>query len=193
VQNGGDYVLAVKENQPSLHAALKRNLDEMILENFAGVRHGFVQTVDGDHGRIETRRVWVTDQLDDWLEADQRERWPGLKSVAVVEAKREVPLQKTSVEGRYFISSISGTDASGMAQIIRGHWSVENKLHWVLDVSFAEDQSRQRKDHSAENFSRLRRIALNLLRREKTKKRGIKGKRLNAAWDHDYLLKLLKG
>jgi predicted transposase YbfD/YdcC len=193
VQNGGDYVLAVKENQPSLHAALKRNLDEMILENFAGVRHGFVQTVDGDHGRIETRRVWVTDQLDDWLEADQRERWPGLKSVAVVEAKREVPLQKTSVERRYFISSISGTDASGMAQIIRGHWSVENKLHWVLDVSFAEDQSRQRKDHSAENFSRLRRIALNLLRREKTKKRGIKGKRLNAAWDHDYLLKLLKG
>jgi predicted transposase YbfD/YdcC len=192
-RNGGDYVLAVKENQPSLHAALKRNLDEMILENFAGVRHGFVQTVDGDHGRIETRRVWVTDQLDDWLEADQRERWPGLKSVAVVEAKREVPLQKTSVERRYFISSISGTDASGMAQIIRGHWSVENKLHWVLDVSFAEDQSRQRKDHSAENFSRLRRIALNLLRREKTKKRGIKGKRLNAAWDHDYLLKLLKG
>ena len=193
VQNGGDYVLAVKDNQPTLHDALRRNLNEMILEDFKDVRHGFVQTVDGDHGRVETRRVWVTDQLDDWLDARQRGRWPGLRSVAVVEAVREVPLKPTSVERRYFISSLAGTDAARMARTIRGHWSVENKLHWVLDVSFAEDQARQRKDHSAENFSRLRRIALNLLRRETTKKRGIKGKRLNAAWDHDYLLKLLAG
>jgi predicted transposase YbfD/YdcC len=176
-----------------LHDAIKRNLDEMILENFAGVRHGFVRTVDGDHGRVETRRVWVTDQLGDWLDADQRDRWPGLKSVAVVEATREVPAGSTSIERRYFISSTGGTNASRMAAIIRGHWAVENKLHWVLDVSFAEDQARQRNGHSAENFSRLRRLALNLLQREKTKKRGIKGKRLNAAWDHDYLLKLLAG
>ena len=193
VENGGDYVLAVKDNQPTLHDALRRNLDEMILENFVGVRHGFVETVDGDHGRVETRRVWVTDQLDDWLKAEQRQRWAGLKSVAVVEATREVPLKQTSVERRYFICSLAGTDARRVARIIRGHWSVENQLHWVLDVSFAEDQSRQRKDHGAQNFSRLRRIALNLLRRETTKKRGIKGKRLNAAWDHDYLLKLLGG
>jgi predicted transposase YbfD/YdcC len=196
VQNGGDYVLAVKENQPALHDALRRNLDEMILEKFAGVRHGFVQSVDGDHGRIETRRVWVTDQLEEWLDESQRSRWTGLRSVAVVQAVREVPASGssgTAVERRYFISSRAGTDASGMAEAIRGHWSVENQLHWVLDVSFAEDQSRQRKDHSAENFSRLRRIALNLLRRETSKKRGIKGKRLNAAWDHDYLLKLVRG
>ena len=194
VENRGDYVLAVKENQPALHEALRRNLDEMILENFAGVRHGFVQTVDGDHGRVETRRVWVTDQLDDWLDEPQRSRWAGLRSVAVVEALREVPPAKQpTVERRYFISSLAGTDASAIAEAVRGHWSVENKLHWVLDVSFAEDQSRQRKDHSAENFSRLRRIALNLLRQEKNRKRGIKGKRLNAAWDHDYLMKLLAG
>ena len=196
VGNGGNYVLAVKENQATLYDAMKRNLDEMILEKFAGVRHGFVQTVDGgDHGRIETRRVWVTDQLDQWLDPSQRSRWAGLMSVAVVEALRQVPPNpRQSVERRYFISSLGGTDAaSAMADAIRGHWSVENKLHWVLDVSFAEDQSRQRKDHSAENFSRLRRIALNLLRRETTKRRGIKGKRLNAAWDHDYLLKLLAG
>jgi predicted transposase YbfD/YdcC len=195
VQNGGDYVLAVKENQPALHEALRRNLDEMILEKFASVRHGFVQSVEGDHGRIETRRVWVTDQLDDWLDEPQRARWAGLQSVAVVEAVREVPAtaKPTRVERRYFISSRAGTDAAAMGACVRGHWSVENKLHWVLDVSFAEDQARQRKDHSAENFSRLRRIALNLLRRETTRKRGIKGKRLNAAWDHDYLLKLLAG
>jgi predicted transposase YbfD/YdcC len=195
VGGGGNYVLAVKDNQPTLHDALRRHLDEMILEGFAGVRHGFVETVDGDHGRIETRRVWVTDQLDDWLDESQRSRWPGLNSVAVVEAVREVAPDPTppSTERRYFISSLAGTDAPAMADAIRGHWSVENRLHWVLDVSFAEDQARQRKGHGAENFSRLRRIALNLLRRETTKKRGIKGKRLNAAWDHDYLLKLLGG
>jgi predicted transposase YbfD/YdcC len=194
VENGGDYVLAVKENQPALCDALKRNLDEMILEKFAGVRHGFVETVDGDHGRIETRRVWVTDQLDDWLDEAQRSRWAALRSVVVVEAVRQVPPKLTaSIERRYFISSLAGTDAACMAACVRGHWSVENKLHWVLDVSFAEDQARQRKGHAAENFSRLRRIALNLLRRETSKKRGIKGKRLNAAWDHDYLLKLLVG
>src|SRR5437660_11251730 len=113
VQNGGDYVLAVKENQPALHDAIKRNLDEMILEKFAGVRHGFVQTVDGDHGRIETRRVWVTDQLDDSLDETQRSRWAGLRSIAVVQATREVPSKKTSVdERRYFISRRAGTAAS---------------------------------------------------------------------------------
>jgi predicted transposase YbfD/YdcC len=193
VENGGDYVLAVKDNQPSLHDSLRRNLDDMILENFAGVHHGTQTTVDEDHGRTEKRQVWVTDQLDNWLDADQRARWTGLKSVAVVEATRDVPLKGVSVERRYFISSRAGVDAAAMGKAIRGHWAVENKLHWVLDVSFDEDQKRNRKDHSAENFSRVRRIALNLLRREKTKKRGIKGKRLNAAWDHDYLLKLLGG
>lgn len=192
-ERGGDYVLAVKENQPALHQTLKRHLDEMILENFKGVRHGFVQTVDGDHGRIETRKLWVTDQLHNWLDAGQLFRWKDLQSVAVVESTREIPLKPTSVQRRYFISSLSGLGAQRMADGIRGHWAVENQLHWVLDVSFAEDQARHRKDHSAENFSRLRRMALNLLRRETSKKRGIKGKRLNAAWDHDYLLKLLSG
>lgn len=191
VESGGDYVLAVKNNQPALHDAIQRNLDEMILENFAGVRHGCVQSVDGDHGRIETRKLWITDQLDNWLDAPTRDRWKNLRSVAVVESTREIPGKPPSTQRRYFISSLAGTDARRMARCVRGHWSVENKLHWVLDVSFAEDQARQRKDHSAENFSRLRRIALNLLRRERVKKRGIKGKRLNAAWDHDYLLKLL--
>ncbi len=115
VRNGGDYVLAVKDNQPTLHEALRRNLDEMILERFAGVRHGFARTVDGDHGRVETRRVWVTDRLADWLDAGQRERWAGLRSVAVVEATRDVPLKPTSTERRSFISSLPGTDAARVA------------------------------------------------------------------------------
>jgi predicted transposase YbfD/YdcC len=113
--------------------------------------------------------------------------------VAVVESTREVPPQTASHERWYYISSLDGTNARRTGQVIRGHWDIENKLHYALNVSFAEDQSRIRKGHAAENFSRIRRIALNLLRRETTKKRGIKGKGLAAAWDHDYLLKLLTG
>jgi predicted transposase YbfD/YdcC len=190
-ENGGEYVLAVKENQPTLRRRIERNMKDLLLAKFQDVRHGHVRTVDGDHGRIETRDVWVVDELD-WL-GEEKDRWPALKSVAVVESRREIALQGASVERRYYISSHGGIDAAAMARRIRGHWSVENSLHWVLDVSFGEDAARHRKGHSAENFSRLRRIALNLLQREKTRKRGIKGKRLNAAWDHDYLLKLLAG
>lgn len=191
VEQGGDYVLCVKDNQPTLAQALKADLDDMIREKFQGVPHDFCETVDGDHGRIETRRAWTTSRID-WLGPEQ-DRWPGLRSVAVVEATRDVPLKGVSCERRYYISTLDGTDAQRVATAIRGHWGIENRLHYVLDVSFAEDQCRVRKGHAAENLSRIRRIALNLLRRETTRKRGIKGKRLNAAWDHDYLLKLLTG
>lgn len=189
VEQGGDYVLCVKDNQRGLARALRADLDDMIREKFKNVPHDFCETVDGDHGRIETRRVWTTPQID-WLGPVQN-RWAGLRSVAVVEATREVPLKGVSCERRYYISTFDGSDAPRLAAAVRGHWGIENRLHYVLDVSFAEDQCRIRKGHAAENFSRLRRISLNLLRRETSRKRGIKGKRLNAAWDHDYLLKLL--
>lgn len=191
VAQGGDYVLCVKDNQPGLAQALRADLDDCLRREFKEVPHDKYETVDGDHGRIETRRVWTTSQID-WL-GEEQSRWPGLRSVAVVESIREVPPQKATSERRYYISSLDGSDARRMAAIIRGHWGIENKLHYVLDVSFAEDQCRIRKGHAAENFSRIRRIAVNLLRRETTKKRGIKGKRLIAGWDHDYLLKLLSG
>lgn len=110
-----------------------------------------------------------------------------------MEATREVPPQGVSCERRYYISTFDGTNAQRLASAVRGHWGIENRLHYVLDVSFAEDQCRVRKGYAAENFSRIRRIALNLLRRETSKKRGIKGKRLNAARDHGYLLNLLTG
>lgn len=191
VQNGGDYVLCVKDNQPQLAQALRADLDDLIRTKGATLPHDVCETTDGNHGRIETRRVWTTPEID-WL-GELGDRWPGLRSVAVVESTREVPPQAASHERRYYISTLPGTDAQRVARSIRGHWGIENKLHYVLDVSFAEDQSRIRKGHGAENFSRLRRIALNLLRQETTKKRGIKGKRLLAGWDHDYLLKLLTG
>lgn len=191
VAGGGDYVLAVKDNQPGLARRLRADLDDLIREKFAGVPHDFHETLDGDHGRIETRRIWTTPDLGGL--GEEGARWPGLRSLAVVEAQREVAGHSTSIERRYYISSLDGHSARHVAETIRGHWSVENKLHYALDVSFAEDQSRMRKGHAAENFSRIRRISLNLLRAETTKKRGLKGKRLAAAWDHDYLLKLLTG
>jgi predicted transposase YbfD/YdcC len=118
-----------------------------------------------------------------------RENGKGCVSVGMVEAIRETD-GKTTVERRYYLSSLK-LEVETFARAVRGHWGVENKLHWVMDVCFREDQSRARQGYAAENLATLRRLALNLLKREKTKKRGIKGKQLNASWHHPYLLRLL--
>jgi predicted transposase YbfD/YdcC len=186
-QKQAAYVLCVKDNQPTLHEKLKRLLDEAILDKQLPL--DFFQEVDGDHGRIETRRVWCTDQVQH-LVLD--EPWPHLASIACVERVREVIRGRTSTERSYYISSSGkGADAATLANAIRGHWGIENQLHWHLDVSFAEDACRIRTGHAAENFSRLRRLALNQLQRETSLKVGIKTKRLTCGWDHDYLLKVL--
>lgn len=189
IEAGGDYVLAVKENQPALYAKVSKLLDEAILEGFEGLSHASHESSDDNHGRVETRRVWVTDEIDH-LGSVQQE-WAGLSSVAVVESTRQVLAGKTSTERRYFISSLKGVDARQMATAVRGHWAVENKLHWQLDVSFREDERRIRKNHGPENFSRLCRIALNLLKQDRSIKIGVHGKRLKAGWDEPYLLRLL--
>jgi predicted transposase YbfD/YdcC len=189
VDGGGGYVLAVKENQPTLHAKVKGLLDESIGESFQGMRHDFFEQTEKGHGRIETRKVWCTPEVQ-WV-GEPAEKWAGLRSIAAVESSRQVSGQQAKAERRYYISTLDGTDAQAMAQAIRGHWGIENQLHWSLDVTFQEDQSRIRKDHGAQNYSRLRRIALNLLRRETSLKASIRGKRKVAGWDHDYLLKLL--
>jgi len=189
-----DYVLAVKENQPALHAAVKRLMDEALLESFGGLRHDYCESTDGDHGRIEKRRVWVSDQAVEHL-GEVAYEWPGLASVAVVESTRQVigSGKPPTTQRRYYISSIEHLNANRVGEAIRGHWGIENSLHWQLDVSFGEDLRRVRKNHAAENFSRLCRIALNLLKNEKTAKIGVKGKRLKAGWDEPYLLRLLTG
>ena len=145
-----------------------------------------VETVEKDHGRFETRRYYQSDQLD-WF-AD-RLKWEGLHSVGMVESHRQVE-GKTTVDRRYYLSSLP-LGVETFARAVRSHWGVENKVHWIMDVCFREDQSRARAGYAAENLATLRRLALNLLKREKTKKRGIKGKQLNASWDHAYLLRLL--
>ena len=189
LKGGGDYLLQVKENQPTLHRKVKNLLDEHILEDFQGVEHDYAVQVNDGHGRIETRRVWVC-----WNVADLgpiAQEWPGLKALVVVESVRQVGAQ-TSRERHYYISSLSRrVRAKRMAEYARGHWSVENNLHWQLDISFQEDRRRIRKDHGAENFSRLCRIALNLLKNEKSLKIGIAGKRKTCGWDNQYVLKVV--
>jgi predicted transposase YbfD/YdcC len=185
----GNYILQVKANQPTLHEKLRRLADELILENFQGVEHDYHEEVDGDHGRIETRRLWVF-----WNVADLgpiAKQWSGLRSLVVVERIREVNGER-SVQRHYYISSLNRrVRAKRMAQYVRGHWSVENNLHWQLDISFSEDRRRIRKGHGAENFSRLCRIALNLLKNERTLKIGIAGKRKICGWEDQYLLKVV--
>lgn len=192
VDGGGHYLLQVKANQETLYRRIRVEMDDLIRSKFKGVWHDRHETgAEAGHGRIETRRVWVTDELS-WLK--QAKDWPGLKSVLVVEADREVIGQGRSVQRRYFITS-HDADAQMLGQAVRAHWGIENSLHHVLDVSFHEDASRVRKDHGAENLSRLRRIALNRLKAADrfTKRKSIKGRRKIAGWDHQFLLNLLAG
>jgi predicted transposase YbfD/YdcC len=197
IEADADYVLALKGNQETVHEEVKAFLDTTLAEkqgprlpgaklSRAAAHLATKETVEKDHGRIETRRYYQSAELD-WF-AD-RSKWEGLQSVGMVEAIREVQ-GKTSVERRYYLCSLP-LGVETFARAVRGHWGVENKLHWALDVCFREDQSRARAGHAAENLATLRRLALNLLKREKTKKRGLRGKMLNASWDHPYLLRLL--
>ena len=188
VDQGGDYVLALKDNQATLCEEVKLFLDEQIAAPSKEFTLHAHQDVDGDHGRVEIRRAWVTPNVD-WF-AD-REQWQGLRSFAAVECERYVNAE-TTTERRYFISSLDGSEAANIAQAVRNHWRIENSLHWSLDVSFNEDMSRIRKGHGAENVSRLRRMALNLVKQETTNKRGIKTKRLRAGWDEQYLCQILR-
>jgi predicted transposase YbfD/YdcC len=183
---GGDYVLSLKGNQTLLHADIQAFFTDAHAHGFRDLAHTTAETIDGDHGRVEVRRAWATDQLD-WL-AD-RARWPGLQSVVRVDAERTIGTRTTS-ESRYFISSLPA-HARPLARIIRAHWAIENSLHWVLDVAMQQDQTRIRTGHAPENLAIVQQLALNLLKQERTEKLGIKNKRLAAGWDHDYLLRVI--
>ena len=184
IESDAEYVLALKGNQATVYDEVRTYLDDAILH--AAGELAYTETIEKDHGRLETRRCWQSARLD-WF-AD-RNQWEGLRSVGVVEAVRELKGQ-IQTERRYYLSSLT-LDASRLARAVRAHWSVENQLHWVLDVQFGEDQSRARSGHAAENLATLRRLALNLLKRDTTKQRGIRGKQKNAGWNHRYLLHLL--
>jgi predicted transposase YbfD/YdcC len=182
----GHYVLALKGNQGSLHDDVQLFMDDAMAHGFPGP-HDTYECTEKSHGRIETRTCWVCDQVD-WL--NQRHHWQGLTSIAAIECKRTID-EKTTTERRYFISSHSGRCAQKIATLVRNHWRVENELHWILDVCFAEDSCRVRSQNAAENLARIRRMVLMLLKNDKTCKLGIKSKRAKAAYDRNYMLTLL--
>ena len=193
---GGDYLLAVKDNQPTLHEDLKLLFDDAIEHGFEGMSRDVYESTEKGHGRIETRKVWVTREVD-WLR--ERGDWAGLRSAVRVETRREVldpagGKSKLSVERRHYISSLDhldeGAGAAWIGSVIRSHWGVENKVHWVLDVVFREDDLRMRAKNLAENFSRVQRLVLNLLRQDNTSKETMRGRRLQAMWDEEYPLGL---
>lgn len=187
VDQGGDYLLQVKDNHPTLHEELQLLFVEGMRPDCLGVTYEFTEQTDAGHGRIETRRLWTTQEVDWYAEADQ---WERLARFICVEAIREVD-GKRSTARRYYLSSRRHATPESLLGMIRGHWGIENGLHWCLDVSFSEDSSRIRQGHAAENFSRLRRLALNLLRQDKTLKIGLKGKSKACSWDHQYLMNIL--
>jgi len=189
IENDADYVFVVKDNQPRLLEAIQGLFDDP--DEMRWVDTDYDQTVDGNHGRLETRRCWTTSDPEYLAYIGSLADWPGLQSIGVIEAKRTIQ-EETSIKRRYFISSLE-SNAKKLLHAVRTYWGIENKLHWVLDLAFREDESRVRKGNGPQNFAVLRHIALNLLKREDTAKISIRAKRKKAGWDNDYLLKVLIG
>jgi len=186
IKQGADYVLTLKANHGLLYEEVQRFLAWARQRQFADVAHEEYHVLDGDHGRVEERHYWLVSDPT-WLTA--KSEWAGLQSLGMVERERTVA-GKTTVEVHYYLTSLAGSGQQ-FGEAVRTHWSVENGLHWVLDVALQEDPSRLRRDHAAENFAVLRHLALRLLRQESTCTNGIKVKRLKAALDEDYLTKVL--
>jgi predicted transposase YbfD/YdcC len=194
IEADAHYVLALKGNQATAEAEIRAAFDQWVPPNaqLAPISHQLpdfdtLTSIDGDHGRVETRRYSISSNID-WFE--DKHKWCNLRSVGMVESIREIQ-GVCSYERRLFLCSIEA-DASIFANACRSHWGVENPLHWVMDVVFAEDSSRARTDHAPENMATLRRMALNLIKSEKSQsKLSIRRKRLMAGWDTRYLEKIL--
>ena len=193
---GGDYLLAVKDNQKTLHEKARLLMNDIALDQAKGLnadQYDYHENTETGHGRIETRRVWVTGEVQA-LGEELLAPWTDLNSLVMVEDRRQDlgdPAGKVTVEFRIFITSLISPLARQIGRYVRGHWGVENKLHWRLDMCFGEDESRIRKDHGAENFSRLRRIAMNKLKSDPAKM-SLKCKRYKCSLDRDYLIKMLQ-
>src|SRR5512143_2071314 len=183
VAAGADYVLALKDNHPTLCEDVQLWLETEVAHGHLPV----LETVEKDHGRIEIRRYALSSQID-WLEA--KPEWVGLQAVGRVESTRLIG-EKTSTECRYFLCSFPARDR--FAATVRQHWDIENQQHWVLDVQFGEDACRTRNDHSAENLAMIRRMALNVLRHNGPARDSIRRRKLRAALNDDYRLRRLLG
>jgi predicted transposase YbfD/YdcC len=190
VTQAADYVLALKENQPTRHAAAVAIVfREGCATGFAPGTHDHQRTVAKNHGRIEVREVWTVDDPALIAYLDPQPRWPRLRRVAMVVAERRRG-EEIARETRYSLSSLPG-NAALVGNAVRGHWGIENRGHWVLDIACREDDRRVRQGHADRNLAVLRRLAINLLCQEPTAKMGAKAKRRKAGWDQSYLLKIL--
>ena len=189
LEQKGDYLLAVKQNQGQLFQQIDfaYNLDQK--NNFKDAPYDYAKTVEKSHGRIETRQCWVTSDPEYIRYVDPEGSWESLKSIVIVEVTRK-ERDKTTSQSRYFISSLQ-VGAAKMMKHIRQHWEIENKLHWSLDVTFNEDQSRVRIGNAPENLALIRKMAFNLLRQNKSKKCGAKTKRMLCGLDTNFLLEVL--
>jgi predicted transposase YbfD/YdcC len=181
IEAKADYVIQVKDNQQRLREGIA-----LFFKDSANGPFETFETTDGEHGRVESRQYCTTGDID-WLQG--KHEWSGIKTICMANRKRDIN-GKVSIETSYFISSLEN-NAPAIAKAIRQHWGIENSLHWCLDISFREDHCRVRKDHAPENLATLRHMVINLLKREKSLKGGIQTKRLKAAWDRNYLLKVL--
>ena len=188
VAGGADYVLAVKDNQPTLSAGIRGFFTDHATDDFARTKVSRHETEETGHGREEARSYYVCAAPDD---LPDRGRWSKLTAIGMT-INDTLRNGKPTLEFRYYILS-KKTSARRFAAAVRGHWGIENRLHWQLDVTFGEDQSRVRRGHADANFSILRRTALSLLKNNHTYRLGVKNKRLTAAWNEDYLLEILLG
>lgn len=188
INKEADYVLSLKENHPLLHQEVVQYFETCKEDGFKDVAFSYHEEFDKGHGRIEKRRYWITEDIE-WLAV--RKDWKGLKSIGMVECSREINGVRT-VDVRYHLCSIC-PNAKEYAKAVRGHWGIENSLHYVLDVVFKEDGSRIRKGYAPENIALVRHVIYNLLKNDKETKLSMKKKKLKAEWSHDYAMSLVFG
>ena len=184
-----DYVLALKGNQETLHEDVANFFIDALERDFAGIDHRYLKTVEEGHGRHEIRHYYVVDVPE---AIRQQHGWRDLRSLGMVFSEQQVGDREPEGDTRFYISSLE-PKVKTFARAVRGHWGIENRLHWSLDVTFAEDQSRVRKDHGPRNLGMLRRLALSILQQDTSCKDSLRGKRLCAGWDEDRLLRILTG